>query len=45
MISKENVVNSLINTTFTNIPILSFFTTFYNEYINSQWQDRIEKKL
>ena len=41
--TKKNIALSALKTIVSTVPIASAFGTFFNEYINSNWQDRIEK--
>lgn len=40
---KKNLAIAGMKTALSAIPYISFFATFCNEFINSNWQDRIEK--
>lgn len=40
---KKNLAIAGVKTALSAIPYVSFFATFCNEFINSNWQDRIEK--
>lgn len=41
--TKKNLAMAVVKTALSAIPKVSFFSTFCNEFINSNWQDRIEK--